>query len=83
MARIAVRLDPISQISASESIELAQTAEQRGYETVWVPEGMGLDAISQLSAFATHTSRIRLGTGILPIFYRTPTLTAMTAAGLD
>ncbi|MQF69755.1 LLM class flavin-dependent oxidoreductase [SAR202 cluster bacterium AD-804-J14_MRT_500m] len=83
MARIAVRLDPISQISTNDSIELAQMAEQRGYETIWVPEGMGQDAISQLSAFATQTNRIRLGTGILPIFYRTPTLTAMTAAGLD
>ncbi len=83
MARLAVRLDPIPQLSTSDSISLAKLAEQRGYETVWVPEGMGQDAITQITAFATNTARVRLGTGILPVFYRTPTLTAMTAAGLD
>lgn len=42
-----------------------------------------MDAISILGYLAAHTERIELATGILPIYSRTPTLPAMTAAGLD
>ncbi|HET6948976.1 MAG TPA: LLM class F420-dependent oxidoreductase, partial [Acidimicrobiales bacterium] len=41
------------------------------------------DAVSILGYLAAHTERAELATGILPIYSRTPTLTAMTAAGLD
>ena len=41
------------------------------------------DAISMLGFLAAHTERVELASGILPIYSRTPTLTAMTAAGLD
>ena len=46
-------------------------------------EAYSFDAISQLGYLAARTSRIELGTGVLPIYTRTPTLLAMTAAGLD
>jgi F420-dependent oxidoreductase-like protein len=36
-----------------------------------------------LSAMAARTSRIELGSGVVPIYTRTPSLLAMTAAGLD
>ena len=38
---------------------------------------------TRLSAFASATSTVRLGTGILPVFARTPGLTAMTTLGMD
>ena len=83
MARFGVRLDPIPQFTAQDMLDLALLAEERGYEAVWVPEGGGRDSLTQLSAFAMATSRIHLATGILPVFSRTPTLTAMSAVGLD
>ena len=83
MGRLGVRLDPIPQLDPQSMLDLALLAEERGYEAVWVPEGGGRDALTQLAAFAMATSRIRLGTGILPVFSRTPTLAAMSAAGLD
>jgi F420-dependent oxidoreductase-like protein len=43
----------------------------------------GFDAISALGFLAAKTSTMQLMSGILPIYSRTPTLTAMTAAGLD
>ena len=49
----------------------------------WVAELYSFDAISILGFLAAHTERVELATGILPIYSRTPTLTAMTAAGLD
>ena len=83
MTALGVRLDPIPQISTQDSIALAQLAEGLGYDMVWVPEGGGSDSLTRLATFATATSRVRLGTGILPVFSRTPTLTAMSALGMD
>jgi F420-dependent oxidoreductase-like protein len=57
--------------------------EALGLDTVMVAEGYAFDAVSQLGYLAACTHRAELISGILPIFSRTPPLTAMTAAGLD
>ena len=82
MARIGVRLENDPQLSPQDFREMATLAESRGYEMVWVPEGAGRDSLTQLTFLSAHTERIKLATGILPIYYRTPMLTAMSAAGL-
>lgn len=61
----------------------ACAAEERGYDSVWVTEGSGKDAFSQLTALALATRRVRLATGIIPVFSRTPYLLAMSACALD
>jgi F420-dependent oxidoreductase-like protein len=48
-----------------------------------VPEAYSFDAVSQLGFLAARTSTITLASGILQLYTRTPSLTAMTAAGLD
>lgn len=50
---------------------------------MWVPEAWGFDAVSMLGALAVRTDRIRLGTGIVNVFSRTPALLGQTAATLD
>ncbi|MFC5790128.1 LLM class F420-dependent oxidoreductase [Agromyces tardus] len=57
--------------------------EQAGVDLVAVPEAYSFDAVSQLGFLAARTSRMTLMSGILQFYTRTPTLTAMTAAGLD
>jgi F420-dependent oxidoreductase-like protein len=57
--------------------------EQAGVDIVWVPEVYTFDAPSLLGFLAARTTTIQLGSGILPIYSRTPTLLAMTAAGVD
>lgn len=57
--------------------------ERAGLEIVFVPEAYSFDAVSQLGFIAARTERLRLASGILQIYTRTPSLTAMTAAGLD
>jgi F420-dependent oxidoreductase-like protein len=57
--------------------------ESAGVDMVWVPEAYTVDAVSLLGYLAATTDRIELASGILPIYSRTPTLIAMTAAGLD
>jgi F420-dependent oxidoreductase-like protein len=57
--------------------------EKRGVDIALVAEAYSFDAISQLGYLAAKTSTIELGSGVVPIYSRTPTLLAMTAAGLD
>jgi len=64
-------------------VDLAALADRGGYHSVWVPEGRGRESFSQLGAMATATQRVRLATGILPVFSRPPALTAMALATLD
>lgn len=71
------------QFSIADAIDLTRRAEALGYDSVWVPEAWGIDAVSVLGALASHTERIRLGTGILNVFSRTPALLGQTAATLD
>jgi F420-dependent oxidoreductase-like protein len=57
--------------------------EKAGLEIVFVAEAYSFDAVSQLGYLAAKTERMQLASGILQLYTRTPTLTAMTAAGLD
>ncbi|MCZ7531302.1 MAG: LLM class F420-dependent oxidoreductase [Acidimicrobiia bacterium] len=61
----------------------AADLESAGIDMIWVAELYSFDAVSILGYLAAQTSRAELASGIFPIYSRTPTLTAMTAAGLD
>src|SRR5262252_4765438 len=60
----------------------ALLAEELGYEMFSVAEGWGLDSIPVLTEIALRTQRIRLGSGILSVWGRSPATLAMTAATL-
>lgn len=64
-------------------IEKVIRAEQLGYDSVWTAEAYGSDAITPLAFIAAHTSRIRLGTGIMQLAGRAPAMAAMQAATVD
>ena len=66
-----------------EAAEQVVELEKVGVDIALVAEAYSYDAISQLGYLAAKTSTIELGTGVVPIYVRTPTLLAMTAAGLD
>ncbi|MEV0540137.1 LLM class F420-dependent oxidoreductase [Nocardia salmonicida] len=57
--------------------------ERAGLDIVFVPEAYSFDAVSALGFLAARTERVQLASGILQLYTRTPSLTAMTAAGLD
>jgi F420-dependent oxidoreductase-like protein len=67
----------------SEAVTELADFERAGLEIVFVPEAYSFDAVSQLGFIAARTTRLQIASGILPIYSRTPALTAMTAAGLD
>ena len=67
----------------TQHIQMAQQAEQLGYDSVWTAEAYGSDALTPLAWIGAQTSRIRLGTGICQISARTPTAMAMAALTMD
>ncbi|MGI9322896.1 MAG: LLM class F420-dependent oxidoreductase [Pseudomonadales bacterium] len=57
--------------------------EKAGLDMVWVPEAYSFDAVSAMGYLIARTERVTVASGILNIYSRTPSLMAMTAAGLD
>ena len=66
-----------------ESARQVSELEKAGLDLVWVAEAYGFDGPSMMGYLAALTEKVQIGSGILPIYTRTPTLIAMTAAGLD
>ena len=64
-------------------IERIKRLEAIGYDSVWTAEAYGSDAITPLAYVAAHTKKIRLGTSVIQIAARTPTMTAMQLGTLD
>jgi len=82
MARFGAAL-PLHNLSPAHQLAYIRQVETSGYDSVWIPEVMGTDAFTVLAAASQVTQRLRLGTGIVPIYTRTPTTLAMTIATLD
>jgi F420-dependent oxidoreductase-like protein len=57
--------------------------EKAGLDVVWIPEAYSFDGVSAMGYVAAKTNRVTIASGILNIYSRTPTLLAMTAAGVD
>jgi F420-dependent oxidoreductase-like protein len=64
-------------------LRAATLADELGYDSFWVPEAWGYESFTLLTEMAIATKRIKLGTGIINVFSRSPGLIAMSAATLD
>lgn len=60
----------------------AAEAERLGVDAAWSAEAWGQDAVAPLAFVAARTRKLLLGTGIMQISARTPSMTAMTALTL-
>jgi probable F420-dependent oxidoreductase len=82
LGRLAISL-PAASLSARQCVELAQRAEDEwGYDAIWLSETDGPDALALSGAIAVATSRIAVGTAIVPVYNRTPAVLAMAAGTL-
>src|SRR5438309_8066871 len=82
VARIAVFSSAGSKLD--DAIARARAAETLGYDSLWstqLPDAR--DASLVLAALAANTSRLKIGTGVLPIYTRHPTAMVQMAATLD
>jgi alkanesulfonate monooxygenase SsuD/methylene tetrahydromethanopterin reductase-like flavin-dependent oxidoreductase (luciferase family) len=69
--------------SLDDAIERVRLAESLGYEAVYVTHIAGRESLTVVTAYALATSSIRVGTGVVPIYTRTPATMAQTAATID
>jgi alkanesulfonate monooxygenase SsuD/methylene tetrahydromethanopterin reductase-like flavin-dependent oxidoreductase (luciferase family) len=69
--------------SLERAITRARLADELGFDSAFTTHIAGRDSMTVLAAYAVTTNRIRVGTGVLPIFSRTPVSTAQTAATID
>jgi F420-dependent oxidoreductase-like protein len=64
-------------------LDLIRDAERLGFDSVWTSEAYGSDCVTTSTWILANTTRIRVGTAIMQMPARTPTMTAMTAISLD
>ncbi len=63
-------------------VSFAVEAEKLGVDQGWTAEAWGYDAVSTAAFIAARTQTMTIGTGIMQISARTPSMTAMTAMTL-
>jgi len=73
----------LESLSLNDTFSFAKLADERGFDSIWLPEITWSDAFSLATAAAMSTNKIRLATGVVGIFARSPALMAMSIAGLD
>ncbi len=73
--------------NADRILNLAVRAEEAGLDSVWVGDSLTakprLEPLTTLAAVAARTSRVRLGTSVLLMALRHPTLLAQTLGTVD
>ena len=83
MKEIGLSINTSRDSSDEELISIAKHADQVGYHSFWAAESWGRDAFTVLTMVACNTQNIRLATGIVNVFSRTPAVIAQTIASLD
>jgi probable F420-dependent oxidoreductase len=76
-----VALTPLA-MPLTEFPAIAREAEARGYRTAWVGEASGAEAIVLSTLIATHTRRLGIANGVIPVQTRTPIVYGQAAATL-
>ncbi|HET7690153.1 MAG TPA: LLM class flavin-dependent oxidoreductase [Nocardioidaceae bacterium] len=79
--QLAVGLTPL-ETRRDVVLHVARRAEELGYDAFTLAEGWGHDAAVLLAEVARETSRIRIGTGILNVWGRSPATIAMLSTSL-
>jgi len=72
-----------SVLSIDQVINCASTLSSHNPDTVWIPETWGMENFSMLSAISSKLKKPRIGSSIINIYSRSPTLIAMGAATID
>src|SRR2546423_14671532 len=69
--------------SLDRAVERVRLAESLGYEACYVNHIAGRESLTVVTAYALATDLIRVGTGVVPIYTRTPATMAQTAITID
>lgn len=69
--------------AGEEALEAVLAVESAGYDSVWVAESYGSDAVSVLAWLAAQTETIKLGAAIMQVPARPPAAAAMAGCTID
>lgn len=69
--------------SLDQALARVKLADSLGYHSAFVTHIAGRESLTVITAYAQATERIRVGTGVVPIYTRTPVTMAQTAATID
>ncbi|MFQ6027125.1 MAG: LLM class flavin-dependent oxidoreductase, partial [Dehalococcoidia bacterium] len=83
MNQSALHFTSRQDVSNDDMIAVARHADALGYHSFWTGESWGRDAFTILTMLACNTSSLKLATGIVPVFSRSPGLIAQSIASLD
>jgi probable F420-dependent oxidoreductase len=81
--RLGIVLAGFTPLPLAEFVAAAREAEARGYHTAWLGETAGYDALVMSTVIATHTTRLHVANGVLPVQTRTPVILGMATASLN
>jgi alkanesulfonate monooxygenase SsuD/methylene tetrahydromethanopterin reductase-like flavin-dependent oxidoreductase (luciferase family) len=81
--KLAISFDWQGGFDRERALERVKIADEVGVDSVWIPEAWGRDCFTLLTLLAERTKRIRLGTGIVNVYSRTPAALAQHFATLD
>src|SRR4051812_49808397 len=69
--------------SLDGALDRVRLAEQLGYHSVFTTHLAGRDSLTLLAAYANASESVQIGTGVLPIYSRSPAATAQQAITID
>lgn len=72
-----------SLLSINEIIQCSKILSQYNPDSIWIPETWGVEGYSMLATVSQIVKSSKIGSSIINIYSRTPTLIAMGAATMD
>lgn len=79
--RIGVSLG--SLLSVEQVVDCSEILSNHNLDSIWIPETWGMDCCSVMSNISQIAKKPKIGSSIMNIYSRSPTLVAMTIATLD
>lgn len=68
-----------SRLGIGDLVARARDLESRGFDTMWVPNVFGIEAVTAAALIGRETDRIEIGTAVVPTYPRHPTSLAQQA----
>ena len=72
-----------SLLSVNQVLECSEILSKTNVDTIWIPETWGMENFSMLSAVSNKTTTQKIGSSIINIYSRSPSVIAMGAATVD
>jgi len=72
-----------SLLSVDEILKCSKILSKYSLDSIWIPETWGMEGTAMLTAVSQIVKNSKIGSSIINIYSRTPSLIAMSAATLD